>query len=113
MPFARGGIVNRPTVFPFRRGVGLMGEAGPEAIMPLERVGGKLGVNARGGGVSVVVNDYRSGGASPEIETGTGPDGRQVLRFAIRDAVDGMVRDGSLHRSLNRTYGVQRRPTGR
>lgn len=46
-PFANGGVVNNPTVFPFARGVGLMGEAGPEAIMPLQRgPDGKLGVAA-------------------------------------------------------------------
>ena len=33
--FARGGVVDGPTHFPMRGGVGLMGEAGPEAIMPL------------------------------------------------------------------------------
>ncbi|WP_027367598.1 phage tail tape measure C-terminal domain-containing protein [Desulfocurvibacter africanus] len=45
MAFAKGGIVSRPTVFPFARGVGLMGEAGPEAIMPLSRTAsGDLGV---------------------------------------------------------------------
>jgi hypothetical protein len=44
-PFARGGIVDRPTLFPFAKGTGLMGEAGPEAIMPLRRGrDGKLGV---------------------------------------------------------------------
>lgn len=51
--FAQGGIVNRPTIFPFARGVGLMGEAGPEAIMPLMRNSrGQLGVaaNSNGGG---------------------------------------------------------------
>lgn len=43
--FARGGVVNRPTVFPFARGIGLMGEAGPEAILPLRRGrDGRLGV---------------------------------------------------------------------
>ncbi|MCE8540263.1 phage tail tape measure protein [Ruegeria pomeroyi] len=42
-----GGIVDRPTVFPFARGIGLMGEAGPEAILPLRRgPGGRLGVEA-------------------------------------------------------------------
>lgn len=56
MPFADGGIVNSPTLFPMRGGnTGLMGEAGPEAIMPLARgADGKLGV--RGGGVNVTVN---------------------------------------------------------
>jgi tape measure domain-containing protein len=42
-PFADGGIVRGPTMF------GLAGEAGDEAILPLERIGGKLGVNAVGG----------------------------------------------------------------
>lgn len=47
--FADGGIVGGPTLFPMRGGTGLMGEAGPEAIMPLKRTsGGKLGVVAEG-----------------------------------------------------------------
>lgn len=51
--FASGGIVNSPTRFAFAGGMGLMGEAGPEAIMPLKRgSNGKLGV-AGGGGVTV------------------------------------------------------------
>ncbi|MEP5760307.1 MAG: phage tail tape measure protein [Litoreibacter sp.] len=59
MPFAKGGVVSGPTNFPMRGGVGLMGEAGPEAIMPLTRgADGTLGVAAQGGGgaVSVTMN---------------------------------------------------------
>ena len=49
--FARGGVVHRSTVFPFARGIGLMGEAGPEAILPLRRgKGGRLGVEMSGDG---------------------------------------------------------------
>jgi lambda family phage tail tape measure protein len=64
--FAMGGVVNKPTIFPFANGTGLMGEAGPEAIMPLQRAAnGKLGVIASGGGsTSVVVNVDASGNAS-------------------------------------------------
>ena len=60
MPFAKGGVVAAPTAFPMRGATGLMGEAGPEAIMPLTRgADGRLGVQASGGGgrpVTVVMN---------------------------------------------------------
>lgn len=56
MPFAKGGVVAGPTTFPMRGGTGLMGEAGPEAIMPLARgADGRLGVRSNGGG-AVTVN---------------------------------------------------------
>ena len=48
--FADGGVIARPTYFPLGRGVGLAGEAGPEAILPLARgADGRLGVAANGG----------------------------------------------------------------
>jgi len=54
-PYALGGIVTHPTLFPMANGAGLMGEAGPEAIMPLKRGSdGRLGVQAGGGGGSVI-----------------------------------------------------------
>ena len=59
MPFAKGGVVSAPTYFPMRGATGLMGEAGPEAIMPLARgADGRLGVQSAGGGrpVTVVMN---------------------------------------------------------
>ncbi|OYU39214.1 MAG: phage tail protein [Pseudorhodobacter sp. PARRP1] len=56
MPFAKGGVVSQATPFAMRGGQGLMGEAGPEAIMPLARgADGRLGVQTTGGGRSVTV----------------------------------------------------------
>ena len=64
--FANGGIVNSATTFPMRGGTGLMGEAGPEAIMPLTRGSdGRLGVQANGAasGASIVMNI-----STPDVE---------------------------------------------
>lgn len=50
LTLAQGGIVASPTYFPTGRGLGLMGESGAEAIMPLSRgPDGRLGVRAAGG----------------------------------------------------------------
>ncbi|EIO9087436.1 phage tail tape measure protein [Salmonella enterica] len=54
-----GSIVNRPTFFAFARGAAVMGEAGPEAILPLRRgANGKLGVVAAGGGMAMFAPQY-------------------------------------------------------
>lgn len=75
IPFARGGVVSRPTVFPMASGAGLMGEAGPEAVMPLRRGGdGRLGVEVKGGHrggdnaitIAPVINVTMPAGAKPE-----------------------------------------------
>ena len=59
VPFADGGVVGGPTLFGMSGGrTGLMGEAGPEAIMPLTRIGGKLGVRAAGGGSTMVNQSF-------------------------------------------------------
>jgi phage-related minor tail protein len=58
-PFASGGVVSAPTYFPMDGEMGLMGEAGSEAILPLKRgADGALGVTASGGAapVNVVFN---------------------------------------------------------
>ena len=59
VPFAKGGVVTSPTYFSAAGKAGLMGEAGPEAIVPLARgADGRLGIagGAGGGNVAVTVN---------------------------------------------------------
>ena len=57
LPFADGGVVNSPTLFGMQGGMGLMGEAGPEAVLPLARgPDGSLGVRGGGGTSNVTIN---------------------------------------------------------
>ena len=75
-PFANGGIVTKPTIFPMASGAGLMGEAGPEAIMPLARTAsGDLGVRAAGGNMNVtIINNSSNSSVRTEEETGANGD---------------------------------------
>jgi phage-related minor tail protein len=120
--FAYGGaftnqIVSRPTMFAFASGIGLMGEAGPEAIMPLKRdSSGRLGVYASGGGggndsgLSVVINDMRSNANSERVQTSEqrGPNGKRVLSVLIRDEMRRQIRSGDLDREMSGSYGNTR-----
>lgn len=57
LPFAKGGVVQSPMLFPLRGGMGLAGEAGAEAVLPLRRgADGRLGVAAEGGGAPVTIH---------------------------------------------------------
>jgi lambda family phage tail tape measure protein len=95
VPYAKGGIVNRPTMFKFANGGqiqnGLMGEAGPEAIMPLKRgADGKLGVAANLDGA---MSRYRrspgtmtAAGDGIATEAGAAPDGGPItidVRYSV------------------------------
>jgi tape measure domain-containing protein len=78
-PYAKGGIVDKPTLFRYASGgtgrFGLMGEAGPEAIMPLRRgANGKLGVEASAGVGDIIVNVDASDSAAQG-------DGRQAQQL--------------------------------
>ncbi len=87
IPFAQGGVVDRPTLFPMAHGMGLMGEAGPEAVLPLKRLSsGRLGVEAAGG-PAVTVNVINNAGAKVTTEEQRDPSGNLSLNVII-DAVE-------------------------
>lgn len=116
--FASGGVVDRPTLFPMARGAGLMGEAGPEAVLPLKRgPDGRLGVGAgpSGGNTSVIINDMRSAsGAEPvEVEETRGPDGERMLQIMIRDEMNRQFGTGGVDKAMRNNYGVTRQITRR
>ena len=113
MQFAKGGtftnsVVDSPTMFKFAKGTGLMGEAGPEAIMPLKRDNnGNLGVRSEGGGtkVDVVVNNYSSEKATTTDTVDS--KGNRKIEDIVGDMVaDQLSRTGSAsQQALTSSYG--------
>ncbi len=87
-------VVSSPTMFAFAKGAGLMGEAGPEAIMPLTRAAdGSLGVRAvgnggitPGGGGAPQVNIRIDGNGNTQTQASGGYEqfGREVGNFVDR-----------------------------
>ena len=112
--FAQGGaftnsIVNSPTLFKFAHGTGLMGEAGPEAIMPLKRdSNGNLGVRAgSGNNVDVVVNNY--GSEKAETRETIDSRGNRRIEVTIGDMTAGEItRSGSAsQKAVSGTFGIR------
>ncbi len=88
-----GQIVSNPTLFAFARGAGLMGEAGPEAIMPLKRgADGSLGVRAIGAGQqpaaapNVYITIENGGNVSSQADPGWGEFGKQMGNIAAQES---------------------------
>jgi lambda family phage tail tape measure protein len=82
-------VVSSPTIFPFAKGAGLMGEAGPEAIMPLTRTaGGQLGVRALGGAGATAISVQVS--IASDGTTSSTPDDPAYEQFGkdLADFVD-------------------------
>lgn len=97
VPFAQGGIVTKPTIFPMAGGMGLMGEAGPEAVMPLKRGrDGRLGVEAEGGGDQVhVTMNVNAVDAQSFIQLARTNKG--VFESLI---IENLMRDGAIRKAI-------------
>jgi len=111
IPFANGGIVDRPTYFGMSRNrTGLMGEAGAEAILPLRRDSeGRLGVSTEGGGTNVIVNVINQSNGSVQQKESTNSNGDRVIDIIILDKIKTAIAEGKLDRAMGETYGLTRR----
>jgi hypothetical protein len=105
--FASGGVVSSPTVFGMAGGgVGLMGEAGPEAIMPLKRsASGDLGVGASPVNVTVINNN----GSQIKTEETRSAGGGRDIRVMVDSAVEEALGRGRFDRVMATSYGVARK----
>lgn len=86
--FANGGVVGSPTLFPMGGGrTGLMGEAGPEAIMPLTRgADGKLGVRVQGGSTrATTINVSVPGNTARETAMQLAAEAGRAVRRTARN----------------------------
>lgn len=105
--FASGGVVNSPTYFGLSGGkMGLMGEAGPEAIVPLKRSSdGSLGVKASPTVINVINN------TSSEVQTreSTDANGSKVIDVMIMSKVKDGIANGSFDRAFQQSFGLNRR----
>jgi len=98
IPHAKGGVVGGPTYFPMSGGrTGLMGEAGPEAIMPLKRgPDGKLGVESNGGGGATIVQNINiSTGVQQTVRTEIKQLMPMIAESAKNAVLDGKRRGGN------------------
>jgi phage-related minor tail protein len=87
-------VVDRPTLFPFARGgrVGLMGEAGAEAILPLTRTrSGNLGVEARVAPVNINIHNHAGADVTA---TRNGNDIDVIVRRAVAAVAADMQNGG-------------------
>jgi lambda family phage tail tape measure protein len=102
-------VVDKPTFF--ANGGNVMGEAGPEAIMPLSRgSNGKLGVQASGGGAEVVINITNQGQPVQAKQTGMRNDGGKVIIDLMLQAVaSDIATGGKTAKAMQGRYGLQQR----
>ena len=97
VPYAKGGLIERPTIFPLAAGAALAGEAGVEAIMPLRRgKNGKLGVEATGGGNGNIVVNVDASGSSVEGDENNGRLLGEIIASAIQSKLIEEKRPGGL-----------------
>jgi phage-related minor tail protein len=108
--FADGGIVGAPTVFKHARGLGVAGEAGAEAILPLANINGKLGVVATTGKQQNVVNINVINNAGVEVAVESDTEGNTTLTLEdVRGALASDLKSGTgFASSLENSYKISR-----
>lgn len=115
------GVYDKPTLFPMPSpglhrfatggtfaGTGMLGEAGPEAILPLRRgTGGKLGVQAAP--ANTTINVINKADTQIQVSETNKEDGSKQIDILIEKKVKEMIAGGSLDKPLSTSYGLSRK----
>jgi hypothetical protein len=97
--FQHGGVVSGPTL-------AMVGEGGPEAIVPLHALGG-------GGNVTVQIFNQTGSGVVSRTEQGRGPNGQKTLKIWLTDAMNDIVGSGGIDKTAGLRYGLRPRGVSR
>lgn len=104
VPFANGGVVSGPTYF----NMGMMGEAGPEAIMPLQRgADGSLGVGGMAPNVNVNVYVQNNTSSDVQVQQQTNDSGGTDIVVTVNQISNQLISKGAFDNSLNARYGLK------
>jgi len=104
IPYGRGGIVERPTIFPMATGAGLMGEKGPEGVLPLTRTrSGDLGVKTQGAGTNIEINMINQSGHALEATQSRLQSGQESGKYIIDVVVKELQRGRTLRQMIRST----------
>jgi lambda family phage tail tape measure protein len=124
-PFAKGGafansLLTSPTMFKFASGggfnLGVAGEAGPEAVMPLRRTAsgdlGVIGQSNSGGGNTVIVNVVESPGNGGQ-QSRRSEGGQDIITVFVEKVKSSIASDigrgqGAVPAAMAQTYGLNR-----
>jgi len=122
VPFQGGGVINQRTRFGFEGGIGELGEASPEAILPLKRIGAELGVLAEVPNVVVNVPNIPDGAAPVNITIINEVQGvdvsvterinpatlERIITATIKEVVTKDLNSGgTLSRTFGKTFAVR------
>jgi hypothetical protein len=114
--YGLGQIFTKPTMFPMANGMGLIGEAGPEAAMPLTRTAsGRLGVHTSGGGgsdsggvVSVVMHNHTGSDMQHNAKVRRRPDGSKQMVIELKQMfIDDVNSGGKVAQAFEGKYGLK------
>jgi len=103
--FQSGGVVTQPTL-------AMIGEHGPEAVIPLDRMPGAYPLGAGGGGLSLQIVVNTPSGTETSVQDTSTTDQRRI-EISVVDIINRNLVTGRFDQTMRTIFGVTRQPVGR